>query len=64
MKMHAGTGRMFRRIASSQGLTFSFVNAQDAKNVADALQPNTKVRHTCYLPVRWYNRLFISAGVD
>jgi O-acetylhomoserine/O-acetylserine sulfhydrylase-like pyridoxal-dependent enzyme len=39
----SGTGRMFRRIASNQGLTFSFVNAQDAKNVEDAIKPNTKV---------------------
>ena len=34
---------MFRRIASQSGLTFSFVNAQVAQNVQDAIKPNTKV---------------------
>ena len=38
-----GTGRMFRRIASNFGLTFTFVNAQDSNNVAAAITQNTKV---------------------
>ena len=35
---------MFRRIADKMGLTFSFVNAQEANNVAAAIKPNTKVQ--------------------
>lgn len=41
--LYGGTNRLFRQIGMPMGITFDFVDATDAENVARAIRPETKV---------------------
>ncbi|XP_012280924.1 cystathionine gamma-lyase [Orussus abietinus] len=41
--VYGGTNRLFQKCVSKQGITVSFVDASNTKNVMDAIQPNTKM---------------------
>jgi cystathionine gamma-lyase len=41
--VYGGTYRLFEKVWKRYGLTFTFVDASDAKNVEAAIQPNTKL---------------------
>ncbi|HRF59181.1 MAG TPA: cystathionine gamma-synthase [Fimbriimonadaceae bacterium] len=41
--LYGGTRRIFTQVAARRGLSFSFVPAQDAQRVADAIQPATRL---------------------
>jgi O-succinylhomoserine (thiol)-lyase len=40
--IYGGTYRLFSSVLSARGLTFSFVDMSDARNVKDAIRPNTR----------------------
>ncbi|MDA0328859.1 MAG: PLP-dependent aspartate aminotransferase family protein [Gemmatimonadetes bacterium] len=42
---YGGTTRMFNRVLSRMGITFSYVDARDTESVAAAMRPNTKLVH-------------------
>ena len=42
---YGGTTRMFNHVLSRLGIEFTYVDAQDAQAVADAMQPNTRLVH-------------------
>jgi cystathionine beta-lyase/cystathionine gamma-synthase len=41
--VYGGVSRLFNRILSRFGLSFTYVNSSEAKNVADAIRPETKM---------------------
>lgn len=41
--IYGGTNRLFQKCAARMGLTTTFVDARDVKNIAKALQPNTRL---------------------
>jgi cystathionine beta-lyase/cystathionine gamma-synthase len=42
---YGGTTRMFNRVLSRFGISFTYVDSSDAAAVADAMRPNTKLVH-------------------
>jgi cystathionine gamma-lyase/cystathionine beta-lyase/cystathionine gamma-lyase/homocysteine desulfhydrase len=43
--MYGGTGRLFDKVISNYGLTFTYVDTSVAENVAGAIRPETKLVH-------------------
>lgn len=41
--LYGGTGRLFDKVFARQGITFTYVDMTDIKNVANAIRPNTKL---------------------
>lgn len=41
--LYGGTKRLFNQIMTNYGLSFSYVDARDSKNVEKAIRPNTKM---------------------
>ena len=42
--LYGGTYRLFSKVLSRMGVSFSFVDARDPGKVLEAIQPNTKVK--------------------
>ena len=43
--MYGGTGRLFDKVLTNYGLTFTYVDTRDVAAVAAAIRPETKLVH-------------------